>query len=117
MLTRVRTLPIWARIIGVFVLVMALATGGTIYCSLRQQNRIALEHATAFAATSAHLAYTAIGLAMASGDPKEIRAVISEIQKSEGLKSLRVIATDSLRQQLKISGREKIDAFEQQVMN
>jgi len=117
MFTWVRTLPIWARIVGVFVLVMALATGGTIYWGLRQQRRMALEQADAFAAGSTHMVYTALGLAMASGNPKEISAVIGELQKTQGLKSLRVIATESLRQQFKLSDSGKTDALEQQVLN
>jgi len=116
MFTWIRTLPIWARIVGSFILVMVLVNGGMIFWGLRQQRRMALEQADAFAAASTHMAFTSLGVAMASGDPKEIMAVVGELQKSQGIKALRVVPTDTVKQQMKIGDAPQADALEQHIL-
>jgi methyl-accepting chemotaxis protein len=116
MFTWIRTLPIWARIVGAFVVVMAFATGAMIFWGIRQQRQIALEQADAFAAASTHMAYTALGLAMASGDSKEIGAVVGQLQKSQGIKALRIVPTESVKQQFKMGNAPQTDALEQRVL-
>jgi len=116
MFERLTTLPIWVRIVGAFVLVMILVNGGMIFWGLRQQRRVALEQADAFAAASTHMAFTSLGLAMASGDSKEIKAVVGELQKSQGIKALRVLATETVKQQFKIGDAAQADALEQRIL-
>ena len=67
MFERLKTLPIWVRIVGAFVLVMILVNGGMIFWGLRQQRRVALEQADAFAEASTHMAFTSLGLATKGG--------------------------------------------------
>lgn len=116
MYTSLRKLPIWARIVGSFVLVMVLVNGGMIFWGLRQQRRVALEQAAASAAAATHMAFTALGVAMASGDPKEIMGVVGELQKSEGIKSLRVVPTQSVIDRMKIGDAAHADALEQRAL-
>jgi len=116
MFTWLRTLPIWGRIVGAFFLVIALAAGGLVYWGPRQQSRMALEQTDGFASGAAHMVYTSLGLAMASGNAKEIQAVIGELQKSKGIKALRVIPTATLKEQFKIEGAAKADELEQRIM-
>ncbi len=112
----IKKLPIWARIVGSFVLVMVLVNGGMIFWGLRQQRRVALEQADASAAAATHMAFTALGVAMASGDPKEIMGVVGELQKSHGIKSLRVVPTPTVIERMKIEDAVKADDLEQQVL-
>jgi methyl-accepting chemotaxis protein len=116
MFKRIRTLPIWARVVGTFILVMVMVNGGMIFWGLRQQRRVALEQADAFAAASTHMAFTSLGLAMASGDAKEINAVVGELQKSQGIKALRIIPTETVKQQMKIGDAPQTDALEQRIL-
>ena len=116
MFERLKTLPIWVRIVGAFVLVMILVNGGMIFWGLRQQRRVALEQADAFAEASTHMAFTSLGLAMASGDSKEIKAVVAELQKSQGIKALRVLPTETVKQQFKIGDAAQADALEQRIL-
>jgi len=116
MFTWMKTLPIWARIVGAFVLVMALATSGMIFWGLRQQRRMSLEQMESFAVGSTQMVYTALGLAMSSGSAKEIETVIGELQKSRGIKTLRVIPTDFVREQFKIATAAQPDALERGVL-
>ena len=115
MLKPPKNLPIWARLVGAFVLVLSLAVGGTIFWSAQQQQRLALEQARGFTAAATHMAFTALGLAMASADRKEIDGVIAELQKSQGIRSLRVIPSEFVRQQFGHGAAEKprTDALEE----
>ena len=116
MFKRIERLPIWARIVGAFIIVMVLVNGGMIFWGLRQQRQLALEQADAFAAASAHMTYTALGLAMASGDSKEIDAVVKQLQQSEGITALRIVPTQSVKQQFNIGNAPQPDALEQRVL-
>jgi len=116
MFTAIKNLPIWGRIVGAFVLVIALAAGGMIFWGPRQQRRMALEQTDGFAAGSAHMVYTSLGLAMASGSAKEIEAVIGELKKSQGLEALRVIPTDLVREQFKIAAAAQPDELERRIL-
>src|SRR3972149_12154307 len=116
MFTAIKNLPIWGRIVGAFVLVIALAAGGMIFWGPRQQRRMALEQTDGFAAGSAHMVYTSLGLAMASGSAKEIEAVIGELKKSQGLEALRVIPTDIVREQFKIAAAAQPDELERRIL-
>lgn len=112
-----RKLPIWARILGSFIVVMALVNGGLIFWGLRQQFRVALEQTDASAAATTHMAFTALGVAMASGDPKEIMRVVAELQKSQGIKSLRVVPTQTVIAGMKIENALQADGLEQRVLD
>jgi methyl-accepting chemotaxis protein len=113
---RIMNLPIWIRLVGAFVIVMTAAAGGTIVWGTREQQRLALEQADTFATGSAHMVYTGLALAMASGDPKEIAAVIAELRGSRGIKSLRVIPTDEVKQQFGLAAAEKSDELERRIL-
>ena len=117
MFTWMKTLPIWARIVGAFFLVMALATSSMVFWGLRQQRHMALEQLDSFAAGSAHMVYTSLGLAMASGSAKEIETVIGELKKSQGIKTLRVIPADLVREQFKIAAAAQPDEIERRILN
>jgi len=117
MFTWMKTLPIWARIVGAFFLVMALATSSMVFWGLRQQRHMALEQMDSFAAGSAHMVYTSLGLAMASGSAKEIETVIGELKKSQGIKTLRVIPADLVREQFKIAAAAQPDEIERRILN
>jgi methyl-accepting chemotaxis protein len=112
----IRTLPIWARIVGAFIIVMVVATGGMIFWGVHQQRRIALQQAYAFATASTHMAHTALGLAMASADSKEIDAVVAQLQESQGIKALKIVPTETVKQQFKIGNAPQSDALEKGVL-
>jgi methyl-accepting chemotaxis protein len=109
-------LPIWIRLVGTFVIVLMAAAGGTIFWGTREQQRLALEQADTFATGSARMVFTALALAMASGDSKEIAAVIAELRGSRGIKSLRVIPVEAVRQQFGLAAAEKSDELEQRIL-
>ena len=118
MRNRLQSLPIWARIVGAFVLAMAVVVGGTIFWGTRKQNQLALEQAHSSAAGSTHMAFTAMALAMASADPKEIADVIGALQKSDGIKSLKVVPSEAVRQQFgaAVAYKGEVDGLEQRAM-
>jgi methyl-accepting chemotaxis protein len=116
MFERINRLPIWARIVGAFIVVMVLVNGGMIFWGIRQQRQLALKEADAFSAASAEIAYTALALAMAAGNGEEIKAVVRTLEKSNGIKALRVLPTEAVKQQFKIEGAAPADPIEQRAI-
>ena len=99
MIRKLQSLPIWARLVGTFVLMVAVTGGGSIVLATREESRVALEQARVFAASSSHLAFTSLAQAMAAADLAQIDAVIEELKKSGGVRSLRVLPSAAVIEQ------------------
>ncbi|MBK7978072.1 MAG: HAMP domain-containing protein [Deltaproteobacteria bacterium] len=79
---------------------MVTITGvGSIVLATREESRVALEQARVFAESSSHLAFTSVAQAMAAADLAQIDAVIDELKKSGGVRSLRVLPSTAVIEQ------------------
>jgi methyl-accepting chemotaxis protein len=96
--------------------VLTVVVGGTTFWSVREQRRLGLEEANTFAAGATDMIMTSVALAMASGNTKEVEAVLQQLRKSKGIKSLRILPSDGVRQQFNAGGSVKADPLEQGVL-
>ncbi len=116
---KVQSLPISARLVGAFVLVLAFTSGGTIVLATRKQSQMALDQGRVFADGASQLAFTSLVQAMDSADLARIEAVTNELKRSGGIRSLRVLAGPAVSEQYGSSGKqpESIDAVEANVLS
>jgi methyl-accepting chemotaxis protein len=118
MVARIMSLPISARLVGMLFLVLTIVVGGTTFWSVREQRRLGLEEANTFASGATDMIMTSVALAMASGNSKEVEAVIEHLRKSKGIKSLRILRGQAVRRLFGDGAGESIkaDPIEQGVL-
>ncbi len=115
---RVQSLPISVRLVGMFVLVVGFTSGGTITLATRKQSQVSLEQARNFANGASQLAFVSLVQAMDSADSERIEAVTHELERSGGIRSLRVIPGAAVTEQYGTSKQQvaATDAIESRVL-
>ena len=118
MMATLRGIPIWARLLGTLLLVVATTMGGMAFWSTREEERFALEQARTFAAGETQTALAGLTTAMQSNNAPLQAALLEEIQQTGGLESLRVIRGEKIREQFgdKGTATDRTDPLEQQVL-
>jgi len=118
MIAKLRGIPIWARLLGTLLLVVATTMGGMAFWSTREEERFALEQARTFAAGETQTALAGLTTAMQSNNAPLQAALLEEIQQTGGLESLKVIRGEKIREQFGDKGAEadRTDPLEQRVL-
>ena len=99
MMTRLRNLPIWVRFVGLLLVVMIVAMGGTVVWAVRAQQQLAFEQARDAGSGLAHAAAAALAAAMATGEADQQKSVMRGISAAPGVTDLRVVRSDAVVKQ------------------
>ncbi|MFN7952429.1 MAG: methyl-accepting chemotaxis protein [bacterium] len=86
-----QSLPISVRLVGTFVLVLAVTSAGSIVLATRAQNLLALSQARRFAEGASHMAFAAVIEAMRFADLRQVNAAVDELERSGSVRSLHVV--------------------------
>ena len=119
MLAKLMTLPIWIRLTASVAVAITLSLGGITVWSARQQDRLAIEQASQFAAGSTHLIMAGVAATMAAGDAGELKAFLDQFRQGRGIKSLKVLRGQAVAQQFGQAegGAGQADPVEQRVLD
>jgi hypothetical protein len=99
MLAKLMALPIWIRLTASMAVTITLSLGGITVWSARQQDRLAIEQASQFAAGTTHLITAGVATTMAAGDAGELKAFLDQFRQGRGMKSLKVLRGQVVAQQ------------------
>ncbi len=113
-----KSLPISVRLVGTFVLVLAIVSGGAIFLATRAQNVLALGQARRFAEGASHMAFAAVIEAMRFADLRQVNAVVDELERSGSVRALRVVRGPAVIARFgpKKNPKYPVDAVEEQVI-
>ena len=98
-MARLRSLPIWVRLVTALLLLVAVTVGGMALWSTYEQERFAQDQARAFATSATRIALAGLTTAMMAGDRALIATLVEEIQRTGDIESLNVIVGPKVREQ------------------
>jgi methyl-accepting chemotaxis protein len=111
MIARVLSLPIWARVVGLMLVVIGIVLGGTVLWAIRAQERFAVEQARVAAGGLAHTVVVGLGAAMLSGDAAEQAAFAGQVAATPGIESIRVLRGEAVARQFgaRAAGTDRVE--------
>ena len=105
--------PLWLRLLGSILIIIATLIVGLTYWSVREQKRLAGEQARSFAAGTAQVITSALTELMLTGNGGQVEELLGQMRKSEGVESVKIIRGEPIRKQLGPGRGEAADAMEQ----
>ena len=91
LMTKFMSSPLWVRLIGSVLVIIATLIVGLTYWSVREQKRLATEQARAFALGSARVITSALTSLMLTGNGAQVEELVAQMRKNDGIESLKIV--------------------------
>jgi methyl-accepting chemotaxis protein len=99
MMTRLRSLPIWARVAATVFVIMAVSLATVTVLSVREQRNLATAQARDFGESATRMITAGVAVVMAGGDASGLNSFLDQFRQSRGIKSINVLRGPGVNQQ------------------